>query len=791
MTRIVLDGDWRLYGFPEATTPAACPADLAASGVEPIAARVPGNVELDLERAGRLPDPFYGENMRLLRPFEFYEWWLVRAFDLPASAAGERWELVFAGLDTLAAIWVNGVEVGRAANMLIEQRFDVTAALRPGAANEIAVRLASAVNAARRYHYDASAMSWEHRHEGLFIRKPPHCWGWDIMPRAVSAGIWRPVWIESRPATALEQVYYWTREIHPGGATLGAHVQFRTDQADLDGFSLRFHGVCGAHTFACEHPVEFIADQCDIAVADARLWWPRGYGEPNLYTVTAQLCYRGQVVDERVERIGIRKVVVDRTETAGAASGAPEAAASRARLDQPPDPASHFVFYINDTPIMVKGSDWVPLDAFHSRDAERVERAVALYADLGCNMLRCWGGNVYEDHRFFDLCDEAGIMVWQDMAYACCRYPQTDEFLAEARRETLAVAEKLRNHASLALWCGDNENDMAYIGEGLSPQLNRLTREVIPQALHRADPYRHYVPSSPYVPPILEGAGGVWQRTPEQHLWGPRGYAKGPFYTRHSAHFIGEIGYHGCPNVSSLRRFLPPEQLWPWRDNAAWQAHSVYHWQQPVRERDRIKLMANQIRELFGLIPDDLDTFARASQVTQAEAVKFFIESTRLRKWRTSGILWWNVLDGWPQFSDAVVDYYWGKKLAYHYIRRVQQPVCLMIGEPGPGKYLPVVLANDTRAPADVRYRVWDGETGETAAEGGFAIPANENWQVDRLRTFASEQRLYLMTWQVGDQQFGNHYVVGGAPLSWERYERWLGLIAALPQPFEAERVGR
>ncbi len=226
----------------------------------------------------------------------------------------------------------------------------------------------------------------------------------------------------------------------------------------------------------------------------------------------------------------------------------------------------------------------------------------------------------------------------------------------------------------------------------------------------------------------------------------------------------------------------------PWRDIAAWQAHSVIHCNSRCRARPLQAVATKSAAVRF--IPDDRIPLPEPP-TTQAEAVKFFIESTRLRKWRTSGILWWNVLDGWPQFSDAVVDYYWGKKLAYHYIRRVQQPVCLMIGEPGPGKYLPVILANDTLAPAEVSYRVWDGETGETAAAGSFTVPANENWQVDRLRTFASEQRLYLMTWQVGEQQFGNHYVVGGAPLAWERYERWLGLIAALPQPFEAERVGR
>jgi len=809
MTRICLDGDWQLVHFPEGERRGAHPDGLSSIDVPSVPARVPGNVELDLVRAGVIPDPFYADNVRRLRAFESHEWWYTREFTLPPEAAGQRWELVFAGLDTLATVWVNGVEVGRAANMLIEHRFDVTDALGAGVVNRIAVRLGSALNYARRFHYDAVTMSWEGREEGLFIRKAPHVWGWDIMPRAVSAGIWRPVWLEVRPPTAIEQLYYWTSDVglvipsdvgpvipseveeSADGATLGVRFQFRTDAPALDGFSMRFHGVCGEHTFEFEWPVEFVAGGCRIPVPGARLWWPKGYGEPHLYTVTAQLCQGERVLAERVDRIGIRKLVVARTETAGAAWSPQPAAAGVTRVDMPPDPESHFVFYVNNEPIMVKGANWVPLDAFHSRDADRVEQAVALFDDLGCNMIRCWGGNVYEDQRFFDLCDERGILVWQDLAFACCRYPQTENFLAQVRQEVQAVVERLRNHPSLALWCGDNEVDMVYVADGLSPERNRLTREVLPQVVHRCDPQRAYVPSSPYVPPSVVHLPNPCEHTPEQHLWGPRGYSKSPFYTQHSAHFIGEIGYHGCPNVSSIRRFISPAKLWPWQGNDEWQVHAVYHWEHTAIDRDRIQLMANQVRELFGTVPDHLEEFALASQVVQAEAKKFFIESTRLRKWRTSGVLWWNVIDGWPQFSDAVVDYYLGKKLAYHYIWRVQRPVCVIVGEPGPGKYLPVVVSNDTREPARVRYRVWDADSAETVAKGMAAIPANQNWQVDRIRTFASDQQVYLIAWEVDGQEFGNHYLAGGPPLSLERYRAWLSAIAALPQAFDAGQVGR
>ncbi|HOZ48156.1 MAG TPA: glycoside hydrolase family 2 [Candidatus Hydrogenedentes bacterium] len=784
MSRITLDGAWTLCHFPEGDHAIATPTDLDAAALDAIEARVPGNVELDLVHAGALPDPFFGANIHLLRPYEFHEWWYSREFDGPAEGAEEDWDIVFSGLDTLATVWLNDSEVGRADNMLIEHRFDVSHALHFGARNRVTVRLQSPIQFARQQHYEPGMAGAEHREEALFIRKAPHMFGWDIFPRAVSAGIWRPAWLEAQPKNAIEQLYYWTAGVDAGGATLGVRFQFRTDARELDGFSLRFHGACDGHTFDFEWPVEFVAGGCHIHVPDARLWWPRGYGKPDLYTITAQLCRDGDVLAERTDRVGLRTLVVDRTDTAGPQwMPGPK---GNGRYSVPPEPDHHFVFYVNGCPIMVKGANWVPLDAFHGRDAERVDDAVALFDDLGCNMIRCWGGGVYEDHRFFDLCDEKGMLVWQDFAFACGRYPHTDAFLDKVRVEAQSVVEKLRNHACLALWCGDNEIDASYEwGGGLSPERNRINREVLPRVVHRCDPYRHYVPSSPYMPP------GTGNGTPEQHLWGPRGYYKGPYYTHHNAHFIGEIGYHGCPNVSSIRRFISQDALWPWQDNREWHIHDSYHWRHDRIDRDRIGLMANQVREVFGTVPDDLDTFALASQIVQAEAKKFFIESTRLRKWRTSGILWWNVIDGWPQFSDAIVDYFFGKKLAYYYIHRAQRPVSIIIGESGSEKYRPVVVCNDTREAVRGTYRIADADTGDAVAEGAFDVPANENWQVTRLRCFQSDQGLYTIEWTIGERRFGSHYLAGTPPFALDRYRRWLDIIAALAEPFDAAIVAK
>ena len=193
------------------------------------------------------------------------------------------------------------------------------------------------------------------------------------------------------------------------------------------------------------------------------MWWPRGYGSPNLYQVTTQLLQNDKVLASRQDTVGIRKLELIRTETTSS------------------EKPGQFLFKVNGVPILVKGSNWVPADAFHSRDAARYERMLALVADLECNMLRCWGGNVYEDDAFFDICDRNGIMVWQDFAMACAIYPQTPEFLEVMREEAISVVRKLRNHPSLALWSGDNEVDLFYQFSGLDPAHNKITREILPQ----------------------------------------------------------------------------------------------------------------------------------------------------------------------------------------------------------------------------------------------------------------------------------------------------------------------
>ncbi|MCK5739151.1 hypothetical protein KAH55_08215, partial [bacterium] len=355
MSQIILDGEWQLYFAPESENRVKTPDNLLKLGLTPIPAKVPGNVELDLLRAGCISDPFFGDHIRDLRPYEFYEWWYHRTFELDQIDPTQNWELIFEGLDTIASIWVNGKLAGTAQNMLIEHCFNVANFLNFDSKNEIVVHIQSAVNHARKFQYDAVLKGPDGREESIFIRKPPHSYGWDIMPRTVSAGIWRGVRLESRAETAIEQIYYWTDSINYEGAELGVSFQFRTDAPNLDGFRIHFHGESEDHHFDYDWSCEFSAGRCLIPVLGAKLWWPKGYGKPNLYTITATLFHHDTPVAGRTDRIGIRKISIDRTEAAGPARGPQGSSKGIKRIDQNPDMANHFVVYANDVPIMVKG----------------------------------------------------------------------------------------------------------------------------------------------------------------------------------------------------------------------------------------------------------------------------------------------------------------------------------------------------------------------------------------------------------------------------------------------------
>ena len=286
---------------------------------------------------------------------------------------------------------------------------------------------------------------------------------------------------------------------------------------------------------------------------------------------------------------------------------------------------------------------------------------------------------------------------------------------------------------------------------------------------------RDYLPSSPYCGEEYFRQGNNESLLPEVHLWGPRGYYKTPFYTEVKAHFVSEIGYHGCPNRSSLERMFDPGSVYPWtaegKWNDQWQTKAVRAHPDSTLTLDRNDLMTNQVKALFGDVPKDLDRFIFASQVVQAEAMKFFVEFWRMDKFRKTGIIWWNLRDGWPILSDAIVDFYNSRKLAYYFIRRVQPDACVMIGDPRDGRH-PVVAVNDTREERSGTVAVEDADTGEMIFSSSFAIPANGKTVVGEIAVRGG-QAMWLVDTTIGETRLHNHYLAGRPPFKLDDYERW------------------
>jgi beta-mannosidase len=772
--RLDLDGAWRFAVTDRAIDLGADPeAALRSAGCQVMPAWVPGNLELDLARNGLIDDPFVGMNIVDLRRYETAYAYYLRSFQAPAHTPGSP-VLIFEGLDCDARIVLNGVTVARTENMLIEHRVPVGDVLRVGATNLLVVELSPlTARAAERADRFAPGLQAEGgSYAGLRVRKAPHMFGWDIMPRALSAGIWRSVSLRFEPDERIRWLWMDTLDIADDHATasLVLHHDIRMSPS-LDPCDMVVTGRADGSTF--EHRSRLLSGtgQVRIALASPRLWWPRGRGTATLYDVTVAVERGGSTIDRRTFRHGVRTVRLERSSVMDA------------------DGNGTFRFLINDEPVFILGTNWVPLDAYHSRDLDRLPQALNLVDEVGCNLIRCWGGNVYEHDRFFDWCDEAGVLVWQDFAMACAIYPQDETFQGVIRDEVRSVVRRLRQHPSLVVWAGDNECDEQYVWKARrrDPNENVLTRQVIPAVLREEDPSRPYLPSSPYVDDVAYASGG--RSLPEDHLWGPRDDYRGPSYRDAVAVFASEIGYFGSPSVETLREFLTPGHRWPPDDNPEWLLHATSPFPDIDTHDYRVPLIVRQVEALFGVRPSTLVDFIDASQAAQAEALKAFIERFRARKWRTTGIIWWNLLDGWPQFSDAIVDYSFRKKLAFEVVRRAQAPVLLIVDAATGGQH-DLLICNDTRDDHRVQYEVRDAETGTLVAAGASVARADS---VEHLGAIAlpSGQAMYALSWASALGHGRSHFLAGEPPFELVDYRRWARAVGLRAGAARASRQAR
>ena len=401
-------------------------ADIKKSGFEIINAEVPGNFELDLMREGRLCDLYYSTNTLKAQKLENMHVWYFSEIEVTDKNS----YLHFEGIDTVSEIYINGSLVKKTDNMFIP--YDVSADFNIGK-NEVVVHILPTCIEAGKYEVTPFCFALKYNYAALNIRKAAHMFGWDIMPRIVSAGLWKPVSLKKRKSEGIKDVYFITNcaDVENRSAEIRFFINADTDGDYINDYSVRVRGRCGDSEFDVTEVMWNSGYQFNFKIDNEKFWFPKNYGEPSLYETEVTLLHKENIVDTYKLNVGIRTVELDISDSTSE------------------DDIGEFCFKVNGRRIFAMGSNWVPLDAFHSQDTKRLGKAFEMLDDLGCNIVRCWGGNVYESDEFFDFCDRHGIMVWQDFAMGCGVYPQTLDFTNRFKEEAVYQIKRLRNHPSL------------------------------------------------------------------------------------------------------------------------------------------------------------------------------------------------------------------------------------------------------------------------------------------------------------------------------------------------------
>lgn len=761
--------NWRLAWIPNAEVKEKnislkTPTDVKESGCKIITASVPGNFELDFMREGLLEDVYFGTNTIKTQELENLHLYYFTEF-VYEKKAGFDSVLCFEGVDTAAEIYLDGEKLGFVENMFHAHRFSLKGVAE--GKHTLLVHILPATIYARGFDIPAMCYGLKYNMDGIMMRKAGSMFGWDIMPRIVSGGLWKSVFIEYLPMARIVNPYTYTANFWGNAcdtAWLVTTLKVETEADFINDYKIVIKGKCGESEFKQEYRPFCASVKIEFPLHYPKLWWPKNYGEPNLYDVEVTLLYKGVECDKACYKLGVRTIWLKRTSQSG--------------------DDGEFCFIVNRKKIFALGTNWVPPDALPSRHDEYTLRDIEMVNDLNCNMIRCWGGNVYPSDVLYDYCDEHGIMIWQDFAIACGHYPDDERLCRLVKEEVKQIVLEKRQHPSLVVWAGDNECDVFVVPYWeshrtdddppalLNPNLNKLTREIILRELRNHDATRPYLPSSPY----LDEVAWRYGMPAEDHLWGPRDFFKGEFYGNAECHFASEIGYHGCPSPESIKKFIPESSL-PKNsitdiyENPDWLVHAAG--METCVEGNpyayRLPLMVSQVERIFGKASDDLSEYARQSQISQAEAKKYFIESFRVQKWRKTGILWWNIIDGWPQISDAVVDWYGCKKLAYSYIKRSQQPFCMLCDEPKNG-VIELYATNDLQENLTAKFTVENLVTGEKLLTGTCAVEANGIVKVADLLDVKGG--FYLICWKTEKGEGVNHFVCNiGEGWTYEAYK--------------------
>lgn len=665
------------------------------NGSEWLPAQVPGGVHTDLLAASCIPDPFVGDNEKRVQWVAEADWEYRRTFQVePEVLAEDLVFLVCDGLDTLAEVRLNGNVLGQAENMFRQYRWQVKPLLQAGE-NELIIYFYSPVQfiSKQQAGRDLPGVS-QAIAGGPHLRKAPCQFGWDWGPQLPPIGIWKDIRLEGRSTAQLADVHL--RQRHGGdGVTLVAELQVERWEGSPLEARLTVKGPDGSLVEASQR-VDDEPITVEAQVANPQLWWPNGYGDQPLYQVEVTLENAGRVVDRQVFQAGLRQLELHR---------------------QSDEWGESFTFVVNGVPIFAKGSNWIPADSFPTRISDAyLEHLIRSAAEAHQNMLRVWGGGFYEEDRFYDLCDRYGLLVWQDFIFSCSVYPLDDEtFLENVRHEVVENVRRLRHHASLALWCGNNEMEWGWESWGwsrlelveLKAAYDRFFHHILPGWVANEDPDLAYWPSSPSSNIPFQDVNG--QRQGDAHYWDVW-HGRKPFtaYRGQYPRFMSEFGFQSLPPLETIRTYAG-EQDWNM---------TSYIMEHHQRSGSGNGLIIAQLTDTF-LMPKDFPALVYLSMVLQAEGIRYGVEHWRRNMQRVSGTLIWQLNDCWPVASWSSLDYF-GRWKALHYAaRRFYAPLMLSIVDEGTRMEVHVTSDLTESWQGTVRWELvtLDGEVQETGEQ--------------------------------------------------------------------------
>lgn len=609
------------------------------------AATVPGTVHLDLMNHKIIPDPFKDDNEKKVQWVENEDWDYQTNFKVSSKEIeNQNINLVFYGLDTFSEIFLNGKLVKTTDNMFRKWEIPAKSYLKVGD-NSLEIKFKSSVNVGKELAKKVPFTMPESPRS--FVRKAQYQFGWDWGPRLVTAGIWKEVKLEFWNHAKLENLKIEQKILTKQRADLNIHAEIFAEKEGKYSFSINNK----INTIQLKKGKNTI--QLPFTIDNPKLWQPNGWGDPNLHTVKISLLKDSKILAEKSEKIGLKTIELIQEKDAKGKS---------------------FYFKVNGNPIYIKGTNWIPADSFSPRITKaKYQQLIKDSKEANMNMIRIWGGGIYEDDEFYKACDENGILVWQDFMFAGSFYPADKNFLDNVKEEVKYQVNRLQNHASLALWCGNNEIDEAIVNWGYQKQLKyseqdslevwkdyqKVFHEVIPNTINEtaAKDKSIYWPSSPSI-----GWGHKESLTEgDSHYWGVW-WGEQPFeiYNEKVGRFMSEYGFQGMPTLNTTKSMfsgIPDLNL----NNETIKAHEKH-----ARGWEIIDLYMKRDYK----ISTDFVKYNYVSQLLQARGMQIAIEAHRRAKPYNMGTLYWQLNDCWPVVSWSSIDYLGNWKALHYQIKR-------------------------------------------------------------------------------------------------------------------------